>query len=215
MLPNQAEANQPHYPFSLPNLPYAKEALAPHYSPESFDYHHGKHHQAYVTNLNKLLETNSALQSKSLEALIMDAAGKAEAVGIFNNAAQIWNHSFFWHCMKPQGGGKPSGALFAQIEKDFGSFETFAEQFKTGGATQFGSGWVWLVLDNGTLKVVKTANAELPMTKNQHALLTADVWEHAYYIDYRNRRPDYLAIFLEQLVNWEFAEKNYQRALQG
>ena len=214
-LPNQLEANQPQAPFSLPNLPYNKDALAPHYSPEAFDYHHGKHHQAYVTNLNKLAETNAELQNKSLETIISESAGQVDKMGIFNNAAQIWNHSFFWHCMQPQGGGKPSGALLAQIEKDFGSYDAFAEQFKANGVGQFGSGWVWLVMDNGALKVVKTANAELPLSKNQHAILTADVWEHAYYIDFRNRRPDYLAVFLEHLVSWDFAARNFAQAQQA
>lgn len=195
-------------PFTLPELPYAKNALEPFISAQTFDFHHGKHHNAYVVNLNKLLEGHE-WASASLEDIILKSAGDASKAGIFNNAAQIWNHTFFWHSMKPAGGGKPTGELANKIEKDFGSFEKFTEEFKNAGATQFGSGWAWLVLDtDGTLKVTKTANAELPMTKGQKALLTLDVWEHAYYLDFQNRRPDFIATFLEKLVNWEFAASN-------
>jgi Fe-Mn family superoxide dismutase len=211
--PAQPHAEQAHYPFSLPNLPYASDALLPHLSPETFEYHHGKHHQAYVTNLNNLLKEKAELQGKSLEELIALSFGKADMAGIFNNAAQIWNHSFYWHSMKPQGGNKPSGALLAKIEKDFGSFDAFCDAFKAAGATQFGSGWAWLVLGaDGALKVTKTANADLPFPNGDYALMTADVWEHAYYIDFRNRRPDYLNVFLSSLVNWQFAEENFERA---
>jgi Fe-Mn family superoxide dismutase len=198
--------------FTLPALPYAPTALEPHMSAKTFEFHHGKHHNAYVVNLNKLLEGNP-LAGKSLEEIIMASAGDASKAGIFNNSAQVWNHTFFWNSMKPAGGGKPSGALAAAIEKDFGSYDKFVEEFKNAGATQFGSGWAWLVLDtDGKLKVVKTANADTPMTKGQIALLTIDVWEHAYYIDYQNRRPDFIATFLDKLANWDFAAANFDAA---
>jgi Fe-Mn family superoxide dismutase len=197
--------------FTLPELPYQKTALEPFMSAQTFDFHHGKHHQAYVTNLNKLIE-GTDYAGKTLEQIILASAGDAAKAGIFNNAAQVWNHTFFWHSMKPGGGGKPTGELAAKIEKDFGSFEKFAEEFKTAGATQFGSGWAWLVLDNGTLKVTKTANAETPLTKGHTPILTLDVWEHAYYLDYQNRRPDFITTFLDKLVNWEFAASNFKAA---
>jgi len=207
-----SKANQMTYPFVLPALPYAPNALEPHMSAHTFSYHHEKHHNAYVQNLNKLLAEHE-LKNKDLEEIIFMTAGDAKSVGIFNNAAQIWNHTFFWHSMRPNGGGKPSGALLSQINNDFGSYEDFAEQMKTAGATQFGSGWAWLVhdLNDGKLKVTKTANAENPMTKNQLPLLTCDVWEHAYYLDYQNRRPDYINVFLSELVNWEFAETIFEQ----
>ena len=201
------EANQTNSPFILPNLPYAKDALAPHLTSETMDYHHGKHHNAYVVNLNNLLE-NHALKGKSLEEIILASSGKTDMAGIFNNAAQIWNHTFYWHSMKSNGGGKPGAQLLAKIEADFGSFDEFVTQFKQAGATQFGSGWAWLVLDGDKLKVLKTSNAGVPFTDGVKPLMTCDVWEHAYYIDYRNRRPDYIGAFLEHLVNWEFVEKN-------
>lgn len=188
--------------FTLPNLPYAKDALAPHISAETLEFHHGKHHQAYVTNLNKLLEGKPE-ESKSLEEIIMSSDG-----GVFNNAAQVWNHTFYWNSMKPNGGGKPTGDLLAAIERDFGSFDKFKEEFSNAGATQFGSGWAWLVEQNGKLAVTKTPNADLPMKHGQKALLTMDVWEHAYYIDYRNARPKYIETFLNSLVNWDFAAEN-------
>jgi len=193
--------------FTLPQLPYALNALEPHISQKTLEFHHGKHHQAYVTNLNKLLE-GSDLAGKSLEEIILASAGDAAKAGIFNNAAQVWNHSFYWHSMKPGGGGAPTGKIAEKIAADFGSFEKFAEEFKNAGATQFGSGWAWLVLDGGKLKVTKTPNADLPMAHGQKAILTMDVWEHAYYIDYQNRRPDYIGTFLEKLVNWDFANAN-------
>ncbi len=195
------------YPFSLPNLPYASDALMPHITPQTFSYHHGKHHAAYVNNLNNLIK-GTDLEKKTLEELILLSSNDLAKIGIFNNAAQIWNHTFFWHCMKPQGGGKPQGRLLQLIERDFGSFEGFIEQFKQAGITQFGSGWAWLVLEDGKLKITKTPNADLPMKYGQKALLTVDVWEHAYYLDYQNRRPDYMGIFLEHLVNWDFANAN-------
>ncbi|MEY3196971.1 MAG: Superoxide dismutase [Pseudomonadota bacterium] len=202
-----SESNQTNSPFILPELPYDKGELAPYLTIENFEYHHEKHHNAYVINLNKLLE-NHELKGKTLEEIILASAGKSEMVGIFNNAAQIWNHTFYWHSMRKNGGGTPSGKILKKIEEDFGSFDNFANEFKQAGATQFGSGWAWLVSDGGKLKVIKTSNAATPITDGLKPLITCDVWEHAYYIDYRNRRPDYIAVFLEHLVNWEFAEKN-------
>ncbi|KFA87544.1 superoxide dismutase [Archangium violaceum] len=189
-------------PFSLPELPYKKDALAPHISAETLEYHHDKHHAAYVNNLNKLLDGKPEL-NQSLEQVILNSDG-----GVFNNAAQVWNHTFYWHCMKPNGGGKPTGELADAITRDFGSFERFSEEFSNAAATQFGSGWAWLVLEGGKLKVTKTGNADLPMKHGQKALLTIDVWEHAYYIDFRNARPKYISTFLEKLVNWDFALQN-------
>lgn len=198
--------------FTLPALPYAPTALEPHMSAKTFEFHHGKHHAAYVTNLNKLID-GTDLAGRSLEEIIMISSADASKAGIFNNSAQVWNHTFFWNCMKPSGGGKPSGELAAAIDKAFGSYDKFAEEFKNAATTQFGSGWAWLVQDkDGSLKVVKTANAETPMTKGQIALLTIDVWEHAYYLDYQNRRPDFIATFLDKLANWEFAAENFKNA---
>ena len=196
---------------SLPALPYGLDALEPHISRSTLEFHHGKHHAGYVTNLNKLVE-GTELADKSLEETITAVAGDTSKAGVFNNAAQVWNHSFYWQCIKPAGGGMPSGALAEKINADFGSFESFSEQFKTAGATQFGSGWAWLVLDAGSLKVTKTANADLPLAHGQKALLTMDVWEHAYYLDYQNRRPDYMATFLDKLVNWDFVAANLAAA---
>jgi superoxide dismutase, Fe-Mn family len=189
-------------PFSLPPLPWAKDALAPVISAETLDYHYGKHHQAYVTNLNKLTEGKPEAD-QPLESLIQSAQG-----GVFNNAAQIWNHTFYWNSMKPGGGGKPTGTLLELVNRDFGSTDTLLQQLGEAAKTQFGSGWAWLVQDAGKLKVTATANADLPMKHGQNALLTVDVWEHAYYIDYRNARPNYVDAFLKSLVNWDFAAKN-------
>lgn len=201
--------------FTLPSLPYAENALEPHISARTLSFHHGKHHQAYVTNLNTLI-AGTDLETKSLENIIRKTAGKADKVGIFNNAAQVWNHTFYWHSLSAKGGGAPQGKLGDKIIKDFGSFEEFVPLFKQAGATQFGSGWAWLVLDkDGTLKVTKTPNADLPLVHGQVALLTCDVWEHAYYLDYQNRRPDYLEIFLKHLANWEFAQENLENANFG
>lgn len=200
--------------FTLPDLPYAKDALAPHISAETLDYHHGKHHQTYVTKLNELI-AGTPLENSSLVEIIKKTAGDndSKSQSIFNNAAQVWNHTFYWHCMAPNGGGQPSGELADRIKQDFGSFEKFAEEFKTAGATQFGSGWAWLVLDDsGKLKVTKTPNADLPMAHGQTALLTMDVWEHAYYVDYRNKRPDYMTVFLDKLVNWAYVAENLKSA---
>ena len=194
-------------PFTLPPLPYDKAALAPHLSAETLEYHYGKHHQAYVNNLNKLTEGKPEAK-KSLEEIIMTAAPG----GLFNNAAQVWNHTFYWNCMKPSGGGEPAGALSEAIERDFDSFSKFKEQFTAAAATLFGSGWAWLALDGGKLKIVQTKDADLPMKRGQVALLTIDVWEHAYYIDHRNLRPKYIEAFLDRLVNWDFAAANFARA---
>lgn len=194
--------------FTLPKLPYAMDALEPHISANTLSFHYGKHHQTYVTNLNNLIKDNK-FSSMGLEEIIKKSADDAEAVGIFNNAAQVWNHAFFWHCMKPNGGGKPSAQLAAMLARDFGSYENFCAEFKKAALAQFGSGWGWLVLEGNKLKILKTANADLPMIHGVKAILTIDVWEHSYYLDYQNRRVDYIDIFLNQLVNWDFAENNF------
>jgi Fe-Mn family superoxide dismutase len=193
--------------FELPALPFAEDALEPYYSARTLSFHHGKHHKAYVDNLNKLI-TGTDLESKPLEEIILLAAGDAAKAGMFNNAAQVWNHTFFWHCMKPGGGGKPSGELAARIDAAFGGYDKFVEQFKAAAVGRFGSGWGWLVLEGGELKIVSTPNAETPLAKGQKALLTVDVWEHAYYLDYQNRRPDFVQAFLDHLVNWDFVAEN-------
>ncbi len=191
----------------LPALPYDKNALEPHISAETLDFHHGKHHNAYVVNLNNLIK-GTDLEGKTLEEIIRAVAGDASRICIFNNAAQVWNHTFYWHCMKAQGGGAATGAIAARIDADFGGYDKFVEAFKLAATTQFGSGWAWLVQDaQGKLQVVKTGNADLPMAHGQKALLTIDVWEHAYYIDFRNRRPDYIATFLDKLVNWDYVNQ--------
>ena len=196
---------------TLPALPYALDALEPHISRSTLEFHHGKHHNGYVTNLNKAIE-GTDLDGKSLEEVIAAVSGDSSKAGVFNNAAQVWNHSFYWQCMKPAGGGQPSGALLDKINADFGSYDAFVEQFKAAGATQFGSGWAWLIIENGTLKITKTANADLPLAHGQKALLTMDVWEHAYYLDYQNRRPDYISTYLDKLVNWDFVAANLAAA---
>ncbi len=194
-------------PFTLPPLPYDKNALAPHISAETLDYHHGKHHKTYVDTLNKLTEGKPEA-SKSLEEIILSA----EPGPLFNNAAQVWNHTFYWSSMKPAGGGAPTGDLLAAIDRDLGGLEKFKEAFTQAGTTQFGSGWAWLVLENNKLAVTKTPNADLPLKHGQKALLTMDVWEHAYYIDYRNARPKYIETFLSSLINWDFALENLKKA---
>lgn len=199
-------------PFKLPPLPYDKKALEPHISAQTLEFHHGKHHQAYVNKLNELI-AGSPLENKQLEEIIMETANDEAKKPIFNNAAQVWNHTFFWYSLKPQnGGGKPSGELAKKIEADFGSYDKFREEFSNAAATQFGSGWAWLVADkSGKLKIVKTGNAETPITKGDIPLTTLDVWEHAYYLDYQNRRPDFIKVFLDSLLNWEFAQENLSR----
>jgi superoxide dismutase, Fe-Mn family len=193
--------------FSLSALPYSSDALTPHMSVETLSIHHGKHHQAYVDTLNKLVQDKPEVAKKSLEDIIGSSEGP-----LFNNAAQIWNHDFFWRCMKPHGGGEPAGRLAQKINEDFGSFEQFAGTFSTVAAGHFGSGWTWLVLDKGALAVTATSNADLPMKHNQKALLSIDVWEHAYYIDHRNARPRYIQTFLNNLANWDFALENLNAA---
>lgn len=206
-------SNQEKFPFNLPELPYEKDAFEPYFSPETFDYHHGKHHNAYVTNLNNLLEENKEMHGMDLEQIIKTSHNTNNA--IFNNAAQIWNHTFFWHSIKPGAGGTPTGAMLDKINTDFGSYEEFAKQFKQAALAQFGSGWAWLVLNkNDKLEIVKTANAETPLTDNMYPLIACDVWEHAYYIDFRNKRPDYVSVFLDHMINWDFASMHMHRAMQ-
>lgn len=190
--------------FKLPELPFAKDALAPHISPETLDYHYGKHHNAYVTNLNNLTK-DTENEDKSLETLITTTEG-----GLFNNAAQTWNHTFFWNCLSPNSGGTPTGAVLEAINKNFGSFGEFKKQFSAASATLFGAGWAWLVQDDDkSLEIVQMSNAGNPLTLGKKPIITLDVWEHAYYIDYRNARPEFIEHFWE-LVNWDFALKNMQ-----
>ena len=189
----------------LPQLPYAKDALAPHMSAETFDYHYAKHHQAYVTNLNNLIK-GTEYENLDLEAIVK----KAPAGGIYNNSAQVWNHTFFWNCMKPNGGGAPGGALAAAINAKWGSLDAFKTAFQTSAVGNFGSGWTWLVKKaDGSVNIVNMGAAGTPLTTGDKALLCVDVWEHAYYIDYRNMRPKYVETFLGSLVNWSFAEANF------
>ena len=192
--------------FTLPDLPYTKDALQPYLSAETLEFHHDKHHQAYINNLNGLLD-GSEMAGKSLEEIVQSSEG-----AIFNNAAQAWNHEFHWHCMTPGGGGEPSGDVLKAIEKDFGSYDALKTEFAQAANTQFGSGWAWLIWDGGKLAVTKTSNADNPLKHGQKALLTVDVWEHAYYIDYRNQRPKYVEAFLSNLVDWEFVKKNMSGA---
>lgn len=187
----------------LPELPYAMDALQPHISKETLEFHYGKHHNAYVTNLNNLV-SGTEFENMSLENIVK----KAPAGGVFNNAAQVWNHSFYWNCLSPNGGGEPTGKLLDLINESFGSFDKLKEQFAKSAVTNFGSGWTWLVQNsNGKLELINTSNAGTALTSEKTALLTCDVWEHAYYVDYRNARPQYVDAFWN-LVNWEFVEKN-------
>jgi superoxide dismutase, Fe-Mn family len=195
----------------LPPLPFAQDALAPVISAETLSFHYGKHHKAYVDNLNKLV-AGTDMSETPLETLIKAVAGKPDKAGVFNNAAQVWNHTFFWNSLTPGGGGAPTGAVAKGIDAAFGSFENFKKEFTNAAMTQFGSGWAWLVADKGQLKLVKTPNAETPLTTGQTALLTIDVWEHAYYLDYQNRRADFVAAVIDKLLNWEFANANLARA---
>jgi Fe-Mn family superoxide dismutase len=197
--------------FTLPPLPYAENALEPVISANTLSFHYGKHHKAYVDNLNKLA-SGTQYESMPLEQVIRDTAGKADKVGVFNNAAQVWNHTFYWSCMRPGGGGKPTGRVAQMIDSDLGGYDNFRKEFATACTTQFGSGWGWLVSEGGKLRIMKTPNAELPWTKGATALLTIDVWEHAYYLDYQNRRPDYANAVIDKLLNWEFAMQNLSRA---
>ncbi len=196
--------------FTLPDLPYEKSALEPHISAKTLDFHHGKHHATYVNKLNEFTK-GTVYENQTLVDVIKNTFQKDDK--IFNNAAQVWNHSFYWLCMTPNGGGKPAGIVGEKIKESFRSYEAFAEEFKTAAISQFGSGWAWLVADQGALKIVKTPNAVPPMVTKQDALLTCDVWEHAYYLDYQNKRPDYVSTFLEHLVNWNFVEQKLTQAL--
>lgn len=200
--------------FKLPPLPYKEDALEPHMTATTLSFHYGKHHQTYVDKLNELIK-GTEFEKQSLEDIIKATAGKLDKLPIFNNAAQTWNHTFFWNCLTPKGGGDPKGSIKEKIEKDLGGMDKFREAFTQAALTQFGSGWAWLVLDpNGNLKIGKSSNADLPIVHNHTPILTCDVWEHAYYLDYQNRRPDFVAAFLEKLVNWEFAQKNLDEALK-
>src|SRR5687768_7469809 len=190
----------------LPKLPYAENALAPHISPETIQYHYGKHHQAYVTNLNKLIE-GTPHASKSLEEIVKSSDG-----GIFNNAAQVWNHTFYWNCMRPGGGGTPTGKITDLVNQGFGSYDNFKKELSQACVTQFGSGWGWVVLEGGAVKVQKTGNADTPIARGGRPLLTIDVWEHAYYLDYQNRRADHVNAIIDKLLNWNFANENLSKA---
>ena len=189
--------------FELPSLPYANDALAPYMSSETLDFHHGKHHQTYVTNLNNLVK-DTDMKDSSLEEIVVKSSKDSSMAGIFNNAGQHWNHILFWQCMKPNGGGSMPSELESRITSDLGGIDQFKEAFIQAGTTQFGSGWAWLAIDNGKLVVSKSPNASNPLVDGMKPILGCDVWEHSYYIDYRNKRPDYLKAFLDSLVNWEF-----------
>jgi len=194
-------------PFSLPPLPYSEDALVPVISATTIGFHYGKHHRAYVDNLNKAV-ADTDFANKSLDDIVKATANDPARVAIFNNAAQDWNHTFYWNSMRPSGGGMPNGAIADHIKDSFGDYAKFRQEFTDAAVTQFGSGWAWLVQDQGNkLKVLKTANADTPMARGMNCLLTCDVWEHAYYLDYQNRRPDYVNAWLDKLVNWEFASQ--------
>jgi len=192
---------------TLSPLPFKPDDLAPHISSRTLEFHHGKHHQAYVDNTNKLI-AGTELENADLITIIKSASASPATSGLFNNAAQVYNHAFYWECLRSGGGGRPYGEIAGRIDADLGGYEKFAAEFKNAGITQFGSGWAWLVLDNGKLRIVKTANADTPLVHGWKALLTVDVWEHAYYLDYQNRRPDYLQVFIDQLINWDFVNGN-------
>jgi Fe-Mn family superoxide dismutase len=194
-------------PFELPALPWASDSLSPHISADTIGFHYGKHHAAYVNNLNGLVE-GTALAEKSLEEIILEVAGDASKAGVFNNAAQTWNHTFFWNSIKPNGGGEPVGELKDRIDSAFGGYDNFKDEFAKKAATLFGAGWTWLALSGGDLEIVQTPNAGTPLTEGKKPLITLDVWEHAYYLDFQNRRPDFIKVFLDHLVNWEFASAN-------
>ena len=193
--------------FTLPALPWSEDALDPHITANTISFHHGKHHAAYVSKLNDAI-AGTPLAEKSLEEIIKATAGDASKKGVFNNAAQIWNHTFFWDSMKPGGGGEPTGKVAEKINASFGSYAEFKKQFSNAALTLFGSGWTWLVDNGGKLEIVQTFNADTPITGKAKPLITLDVWEHAYYLDHQNRRPDFIAAFLDHLVNWDFAAKN-------
>ena len=193
--------------FTLPPLPWAENALEPVISANTISFHYGKHHKTYVDNLNTLVK-GTELEGQSLEQIVTATAGKADQAPNFNNAAQVWNHTFYWHSMKHNGGGKPTGQLAQMIDQAFGNYDEFKKQLSATSVSQFGSGWGWLVVDGGALKVVKTANAEVPFTKGQKPLLTIDVWEHAYYLDHQNKRAAYVDALIDKLLNWDFAAAN-------
>jgi superoxide dismutase, Fe-Mn family len=193
--------------FTLPALPWPENALEPHTSARTINFHYGKHHKAYVDNLNKLI-AGTPQDDQSLEEIIRFAAADPSKAGMFNNAAQVWNHSFFWHCMKPNGGGRPEGDVLRALDEGLGGYEKFVEQFKAAATGRFGSGWAWLVTEGDALKIVSTPNAETPLVKGQKAVLTCDVWEHAYYLDFQNRRPDFVQAFIDHLINWDFVAQN-------
>jgi Fe-Mn family superoxide dismutase len=197
--------------FTLPPLPYAEGALAPVISANTLSFHYGKHHKAYVDNLNNLAK-GTEYESAPLEQVIRDTAGKPDKAGLFNNSAQVWNHTFFWNCLKGGGGGKPGGRLAQMIDSDLGGYDNFRKDFANACVTQVGSGWGWLVAEGGKLRIMKTPNAENPLAKGISALLTIDVWEHAYYLDYQNRRPDFVNAVIDKLLNWDFAAENLARA---
>ena len=208
----KTEANHPviaKTEFQLPPLPYPQDALAPHLSAKTMSFHYSKHHQAYVDNLNKLA-AGTPWAGQPLDKIIRESASAADKAAVFNNAAQVWNHTFFWQSMKAGGGGKPTGRLLKQIDKSFQSFDEFKKAFAAAALAQFGSGWAWLIQEGDALKIVKTSNADTPVAHGQTALLTCDVWEHAYYLDYQNRRKDFVEAFLNHLVNWEFAASQLQ-----
>ncbi len=188
--------------FDLPALPYEMNALEPYISTTTMEYHYGKHHRTYVENLNKLVK-DTEFAAMSLEDVVKNTADNPSYALIFNNAAQAWNHAFFWNCMSPNGGGRPEGELLKKIERDFGSYENFRQEFKNAATSQFGSGWAWLAEKDGKLLVLKTANADTPLAHGMKPLITIDVWEHAYYLDYQNRRVDFVDAFLDHLVNWK------------
>jgi Fe-Mn family superoxide dismutase len=194
-----------------PSLPYADTALQPYISSQTLGFHHGKHHKTYVDNANKLI-AGTELADASLEDIVKAAYGKPDKRALFNNAAQSWNHAFYWKSMHPKAGGRPSGTLAERIERDFESYEKFREALANAAVTQFGSGWAWLVLDAGRLKVMQTGNADTPLATGQTPLLTIDVWEHAYYLDFQNKRPDYVTAFIDNLLNWDFAAENLSKA---
>ncbi len=192
---------------TLPDLPFPNSALEPYISAKTFEFHHGKHHKAYVDTGNKLI-AGTEFENMDPESILKKVVGDSSKATIFNNVAQAWNHSFFWKCMKPKGGGAPTGPVAQKIQSDFGNFEKFAEEFKNAGVTQFGSGWAWLVQKGAKLEIMKTANADTPIAHGTTPLLTVDVWEHAYYLDYQNRRADFIQAFIENIINWDFVNSN-------
>jgi Fe-Mn family superoxide dismutase len=201
-------------PLSLPPLPYAENALEPVISAKTLSFHHGKHHQTYVENTNKLI-AGTELADLPLDQIVTVTAGRADRANIFNNASQAWNHGFYWRCLRPKGGGEPPTALKQKMEEAFGSVDACKKELADNAIAQFGSGWAWLVLEGSNLKVVKTANADTPLTQGLKPLLTIDVWEHAYYLDYQNKRADHVKVVIDKLTNWEFAAENLARTERG